>query len=100
MIGRKSQGIQILKRCHASGRGAPLAPKKITMGGLAPLAPDTLHPWLKIIRGLLEEKINMCHEIFYRTSERGAKLLYIDGESYFKIAHRIHPRPRCRLDIE
>jgi len=38
MIGRKSQGIQILKRFHAWGRGglAPLAPNKIIIGGLAP----------------------------------------------------------------
>jgi len=39
MIGRKSQGVQILKHIHACMGGlAPPSPPKIIMGGLAPIA--------------------------------------------------------------
>jgi len=44
MIGRKSQGIQILKRFHAWGGLATVTPNKTKLGGLAPLALDKLHP--------------------------------------------------------
>jgi len=55
MIGRKSQGIHILKRFHAWGLSPPpmhgnvsIAPNKIIMGALnyPPLAPDKrAHEW-------------------------------------------------------